>query len=695
MSDYYDEVVSTYKELSKAPSLDFVSVLSDDTNTVLHWQAYWSHRDVVSLSKVNYITTGSLLSRDEELVSVKNPFTSEITTEKMVAFSSSKLKACLREIEMNSEKHDFLEIWKGSQKLLSTDLTKENKHGKVHTNSTFGCLNWSNANDKLVYVAEKKVPQSKSYFEKSEKGDDVGNEFIYREDWGEDLLGCYHATLFMYDINSCKVINMFECLPSDISVGCALWSKDDKYLYILAWKSTPWKLALNGFRNRYSALYELNLSLKTCTSVTPDKKCVFLPRVSPDGSQLIYLESTPFWPHRQCYKMMRFDLTSPRSVAKVVVDLVTHQPNPSCFQGLFIDNIVYNCWLSNGRQLLVSSFHRSNQALLCIDIYTGDVNLLETEGEWTILHITNDIIFVSFSTPNTPAVFKVGKFDPDKIKWLDVDVPVPKLNEITWKILKHEPKEENKQYPGLDYESVLVKPAADTIVKGLIVNPHDGPHRIYHAAFDLFTASFCKLGYAVLRVNFRGSQGFGLFNLLSLPGNIGHQDVKDVQQAAERVIEDLSIPPGKIMIHGGSHGGFLTLHLISQYPRFYSAGAVRNPVANMLIQKNSDCMDWAYQEAGVEFKYDTIPNLEDTRTFLECSPILGVAKVEAPLLFMVGLSDLRVVPAQSFQYIHALQGLGKKVKVLSYSNNYHPIAAVDAEADCFINMTKWFYEHCH
>ena len=690
-----NKAVVIYEKLSKVPALDSVSVSSDDSHDDLHWQARWSHRDVIRQSKINFTSTGSLAIKDGMLASVKSPFISEITTEKIVS-ASHNFKAYLQEIEIKYEKHYFLEIWKNSQKVSSVDLTKENKHGKVHSNSVFGCLNWSNSNDKLLYVAEKKITKSKSYFEKSKQGDDVGNEFIHREDWGEQLVGCYYPTLFMYDVTSGEITDLSEYLPNDASVSCAVWSKDDKSLYILAWKASPWKLGLGFCKNRYSLLYKLDVQSKKVSNLTDGKSCVFSPLVTPDGSQLLYLETQALGPHRQCCKLLSIDLKNDTEQShKVVVDIVNQQCASSRFQGLFIDKLIDNCWLMNQQQLIVTSLHRSHKALLCIDVDSGKIVVLESVGTWNILHVKKDVLFVSFSTPNTPTVFKVGKYSTDKMEWHDVDAPVSKLDNIAWEVFEHKPLKPNPDFPGLVYESVLVMPSTDAPLKGLIVNPHGGPHSVFCAGFDLFTAGLCQLGFAVLRVNYRGSIGFGQSNVISLAGNIGCQDVCDVQQAAEIVSKNLSIPCGKIMIFGGSHGGFLTLHLAGQYPHFYSAGATRNPVTNILTKTGTnDIMDWCYYEGGLNFNYDRIPTPEDTQKFLQVSPILHVAKVEAPLLFLIGLSDLRVPSSQSFEYIHALRGMGKKVKVLTYPNNNHSIAAVNAEADCFVNIANWFSEHC-
>ena len=690
MDQIQDKAVSIYKELSQIPSLDSVSVINEIDINHMHWRAKWSFRNLARESKVNYITTGSLSSNGNNFSSVKSCYASEVATEKIFSVSLSNLKASLHEIELKSEKNYYLEIWKESHIISNTNLTKENKHGKVHTNSIFGCLNWSNASDKLVYVAEKKIPKSKSFFEKSEEGDEVGSEFIHKEDWGEQLVGSYHPTLFMYDVHTGEITDLSEFLPDDASISCALWSEDDKSLYILAWKASPWKLGLMFCKNRCSTLYKLNLHSKILTKLTDGKSCVFSPIVTPDGTQLLYLESVSLGPHRQCSKMMCLDLKEDINV-RVVVDVVKQQPKINSFQGLFIDKMTESCWLDNGHQLIVSSLHRSHKALLCIDISIGTVMLLESVGAWSILKVQNDFLLASFSSPNTPTVFKVGKFNPDKIEWKDIDVPVEEFDKITWKILRHKPWKVNKDFPDLDYESVLIKPSGDAPLRGLIVNPHGGPHSLFCAAFDIYSAAFCQLGFAVLRVNYRGSIGFGQNSVLSLLGNIGFQDVQDVHQAAEQVVSDLAISSEKIFCFGGSHGGFLTLHLVGQFPDFYAAGATRNPVTNFTSKAGTnDIMDWCYLEGGANFNYGSVLTPENAVKFLNCSPIAHIAKVTAPLLFMIGLADLRVPPSQSFEYIRVLQGLEKKVKVLAYPNNNHPIACVDAEADCFVNIIKWF-----
>lgn len=131
-------------------------------------------------------------------------------------------------------------------------------------------------------------------------------------------------------------------------------------------------------------------------------------------------------------------------------------------------------------------------------------------------------------------------------------------------------------------------------------------------------------------MNYRGSLGFGQDSVYSLPGNVGTQDVRDVQVwpqhvvltprhptclrvpprrssratclsgcplwwqlCVERVLQESSLDAGRVALVGGSHGGFLACHLLGQFPDTYHACVVRNPVVNIAsMVAATDIPDW-------------------------------------------------------------------------------------------------------
>jgi len=79
-------------------------------------------------------------------------------------------------------------------------------------------------------------------------------------------------------------------------------------------------------------------------------------------------------------------------------------------------------------------------------------------------------------------------------------------------------------------------------------------------------------GFGILMVNYRGSIGAGQENVEFLLGKIGDSDVKDVHLATLEALKQFPfLNPEKMVLFGGSHGGFLVTHLSGQFPVMISS----------------------------------------------------------------------------------------------------------------------------
>ncbi|KAL3932382.1 MAG: hypothetical protein SGBAC_010873 [Bacillariaceae sp.] len=232
---------------------------------------------------------------------------------------------------------------------------------------------------------------------------------------------------------------------------------------------------------------------------------------------------------------------------------------------------------------------------------------------------------------------------------------------------------------------------------GLIVIPHGGPHS---ATISGYVPGFALLAsqYAVVFPNYHGSTGFGQAALESLLTNIGDTDVKDVMRTTKHVIAEWKehIDETRIGICGGSHGGFLTAHCIGQYPDFFKAAVMRNPVTNIASMVTAtDIPDWCHAETLGKYDFTKFrgPDSDELQTMYATSPIVHVSKVKTPTLMALGMKDLRVPPSQGMEMFHALQSAGVDTQLLVYLEDNHALNRVATEADHWIHIRQWFNQY--
>ena len=100
---------------------------------------------------------------------------------------------------------------------------------------------------------------------------------------------------------------------------------------------------------------------------------------------------------------------------------------------------------------------------------------------------------------------------------------------------------------------------------------HGGPHARDVWGFDPDTHILSQAGYAVVKVNFRGSTGYGKeFTKLGF-GEWGGDTQEDIIEATEWAIEQGIADPERIGIYGGSFGGYSAAMAPMLRPDLYKA----------------------------------------------------------------------------------------------------------------------------
>jgi len=343
----------------------------------------------------------------------------------------------------------------------------------------------------------------------------------------------------------------------------------------------------------------------------------------------------------KCEKVISYD-------SKVVVPTVGTPKketldSKAAFQGLYCSEICENAIHKD--TLYLSSIHRCAIVVLAINLGTGKVKIItDAEKCHTIIGAGEGRLLVSTSSPGEiPSVLLYdvakGEFSP---------VLAPKQDEAT----KTEVSVKIQQHYD-NFDSILLTPTHSGALDTVLLMPHGGPHSAHTCGWVLYYEFLLQLGYTLLLVNYRGSIGFGNDSLLSLPGNVGTNDVSDCMQALDHTLsenENLK----KVGVMGGSHGGFLTLHLLGQHSDRFDVGIARNPVTSIAgMVSATDIPEWCYCEAlGVGARPRCFgPTAEDLDKMLRASPIYHAKNVKAPTLWLLGKEDKRVRPLAAMDYI--------------------------------------------
>ncbi|XP_048065955.1 S9 family peptidase isoform X1 [Megalobrama amblycephala] len=671
--------------------------------------ARWSQCDLERGVKLRFSQRWTLLCKHDTIELVLPSGTSSHIEKELLSCQSPSgtLQAVIRE----EAGHQYLEVWGQNGLEKSLDLIALNKHGKVYEDAQFACLAWSPCEKKLLYVAEKKRVEPSAQSSIVSASEDGGlvlleeqDKNVYIEDWGEGLVGKSCPILCVADLNKAAVI-VYAGVPPNISPGQALWGPNGRGVIFVGQWNEPFRLGLKFCSNRRSALFYLDMK-GNCECLSPEGVSVSSPRMSPDSCWIVYLQGQVFGPHHQCLSMMLYDIKN-RSTS-VLVDVV-RRAEKGQFPGLY-ESLPSQCWSADSERIFFSSACENNKAVFSVDRTTGrltqvcglDVLRLDDFGSVQLLTIQKDMMVMSCSSPNQPPCLRVGFLSTvDQAEDMQLcnlggaDV----YEEFCWQPMLITPtsQEENHQFSGLNFGAILLKPYSppERRKTPLVVNIHGGPHAHFAADWNATAAALTKLGFAVLMVNYRGSTGFGQDSIESLLGNVGSQDVKDVQRAVLCALQnETTLDPDRVAVMGGSHGGFLACHLVGQYPDFYRACAARNPVINAAtLLGTSDIIDWRYSSVGLQYAFDRLPTSQSLASMLEKSPIIHAAQIRAPVLLMLGGRDRRVSPHQGLELYRALKSRNTPVRLLWFSDEGHSLSKVNTQSDCFLNIVLWFKEH--
>ena len=222
----------------------------------------------------------------------------------------------------------------------------------------------------------------------------------------------------------------------------------------------------------------------------------------------------------------------------------------------------------------------------------------------------------------------------------------------------------------------------------LMVLVHGGPTSQRNATFDMEVQFFTSRGFAVLQVNHRGSTGYGKAYMDKHEGNWGIYDVQDSITGAKFLAEKGYADSEKVIIMGGSAGGYTALQALVDAPNFFKAAVVSYGVANQF----SLTMDTHKFEARYsEWLLGSLP--EATEKYRDRSPIFNAKNIQDAVIIFQGTEDKVVPKQQSESIVAALNKNNIPHEYVIYEGEGHGFSKPETKVDFYNKVMRFLVEY--
>jgi dipeptidyl aminopeptidase/acylaminoacyl peptidase len=400
------------------------------------------------------------------------------------------------------------------------------------------------------------------------------------------------------------------------------------------------------------------------------------PRYSPDGKWVALAVSSdpPRWAFNSALHVLPADGGAAKALA------LSHDEQPNLIG-----------WSADGKQLYFSETRGTTTAIYAVNVENNavrQVNKGDAVYGGVALNHSRTMFGMTRQTADQPGeawVARADNFAPAQVSRANADypkLPLGKTEVMRW-----------KSKDGTDVEGLLSYPAdykAGTRVPLLLVI-HGGPMGVFTQTFTAAptlypTAVFNSRGYAVLRVNPRGSSGYGRKFRFANYKDWGGGDYQDLMTGVDHVIGMGVADESRLGVMGWSYGGFMTSWVITQTKRF-KAASIGAPVTNLMsFTGTADIPSFIPDYFGAQF-------WDDLDTYRKHSAMFNIKGVTTPSLIQHCEGDLRVPISQGYELYNALKAQGVPVRMLVMPRQAHGPTEPKMMLKVMQTNVEWFDKH--
>ncbi len=433
--------------------------------------------------------------------------------------------------------------------------------------------------------------------------------------------------------------------PSKLAEGAdfymqPIWHPSGEALAWIEWDhpNMPW----DGTRLMYAVLEGDPPHIQAAQNLAGGADIPILqPAFSPDGRYLSYIQNQDEWD-----QLILRDLQE--GTEQVLVE------GAALLKPAWIQGVVVQSWSPEGDAIFFLKKEAGITTLNRVDIESGKGTHIDLSPYTSLSQPSVSIegrVSLSASSPTISPRIISKKGDQITIHQRSTSEAIPPEDlptpyEISW--------------TSSDGETVygIFSPPTSSRYEGrglppAIVLIHGGPTSSVSIGYDLEAAFFTSRGYGYLEVNYRGSTGYGRDYREALRGNWGHLDVIDASGGAQALVDQKLADPGRLVIKGGSAGGYTVLNTLIHHPGLYKAGICSYGVTNLFTL----AMDThKFEERYTDSLVGPLP--EAAQKYRDWSPIFHAEKIQDPVAIFQGEDDKVVPPSQSEEIVKALKANG-------------------------------------
>lgn len=478
-----------------------------------------------------------------------------------------------------------------------------------------------------------------------------------------------HAHLWTFDVAEAlkaPVTGTQRTRGQDFNVGLFAWSPDGKLIAFSATKNPD--LINSGSAEIYLYDFAGGVTRNLVAQPGPDSN----PNFSPDGKWIVFssaMGNPRFFHANSRLAVVSVDGGQPRSLT----DAFDEQPQ-------FVE------WNSDG--LYFGGLQKTAAHLFRLDP-SGLKIVRVTKPEHLMLSgasLTKDGKQMAFTAASPTAlnevfVSPVNDFAPRQLTSMSEQVKDFKVG--TREVISWPSKD------GAIIEGVLIKPADFDPSKKhpLLCVIHGGPTGIDRPTLldtrYYPTDIWAGRGALILKVNYRGSAGYGeKFRQLNVR-NLGVGDAWDVLSGVDYLINKGWVDPAKIGCMGWSQGGYISAFLTTSSDRFAA------------ISVGAGISNWATYYYNTDITPFTIQYLDknpadDPEIYAKTSPMNYIKQAKTPTLIQHGEFDRRVPIPNAYELRQGLEDRGVPVELIVYKGFGHGITKPRAMRAVMNHNLAWF-----